>query len=85
MHRDGSALSDGIRTAVALLAMLLSAGGLAAVNVFTRRVFRPKALWAGALMLGIPLAMLGCGLWQAFGPGTLAFVRTGPVFKRLGG
>jgi len=70
-------LSEGARTAVALLSMLMSAGGLAAVNVFTRRAFRPHELWSAALMWGIPLAMFICGLWQVFGPGTLVFVTTG--------
>lgn len=69
-------LPDEARIGLLLAHMLCNWVGLGGLAVFTRRVFRPHASWATALMALLVLSEAGFALAQVFGPGAMQFLET---------
>ena len=72
-------LPDDQRAALMIAQMTFMVAGMSGVAWFTRRVFRPKAAWAGALLLGIAAAYSGLAIAQVMGPGLMAFLENPEV------
>jgi len=69
-------LAPDVRCAFLGVHMLCNLVGLGGLAYFTRRVFRPTQPWAAVFWLAIPIAELCLMIWQAAGPGLLAFADT---------
>jgi hypothetical protein len=67
--RQAQALSDETRTGLMIAAHVLMVVGIAAIGLFTQRVFRPESQRARAGLLLLGAALLGCFVWQGLSPG----------------
>lgn len=67
--RFATPLSEALRIALALFALLLYGVGTVGIAVFNWRVFRPSEPWARTAVLGLASALVGSMLLEALTPG----------------
>lgn len=66
-------LPDTLRTGMLISHMCTTTLGMGALAWFTRRVFRPGAVWAGLLLGTIVIGFVALAAIQLLGPGPMAF------------
>jgi hypothetical protein len=77
LARQMTAWPDAARTSLIVANEVFAIVGMTLVAVFNWRVFRPKALWAKALVAGVTLSLAALMAAQGLGPGWLALAEGG--------